>query len=385
MQNLVTAIEFASSGIRLVSGYCFHGKVYVTGALEGDALPLDKDGRLAKKETEQSLAILLSAAKKQGTKEIGALIVCLPPDGFVVKSGDGRSTTVDPESRIDKIDFTNCVNMINKEVKADGKTVVFDDPFSFTDDNKHSYQTFPIGVKSDQLLVSADAEMIDSDSYQHYQQILQDLSLSPYLRLVSPMCGTSFINAFNAPESYLALDIEKDFSYLSYVQDKRLLDSKTLKGGVSMALSQASALLSVSPERASEFLNLYGFAADAGFGYFTDEKKTLKDIAAAFRAGFDPLRKDIQDFAQEKGVTAEQPLILFGPGSDIQGLDRFLTESLSRNVIIFTSKIIGARNKVFLNCLGAIRVTSNAYLGEVASARRRESDDAMKKSSFSRN
>ena len=128
MSNLVTVIDFSSSGLRVVTGYYFKGTVYALQALEGDPIHVGLDGYLDTKETEDSLSLLLGEAKEKLHNELGVFIALLPPDGFQVKSEEGKSTTVDPSSRITQVDYQNCINQINKKTKCEGKKIVYDDP-----------------------------------------------------------------------------------------------------------------------------------------------------------------------------------------------------------------------------------------------------------------
>lgn len=385
MDSIVTTIEFASSGIRLVSGYYFHGKVYVLAALEGDNIPLDADGLMDTKATEQSLALLLSTAKKSLKNDLGVIISLFPPDGFLVKQGQGRSTTVDPASRITQIDYANCISMINKDVKMEGKKVIYDDPVLFTDDNKRDFQSFPMGIQSDQLNVLADAHLISKDSFLHYEQILQDMGLTVYLNLIAPFSGTVFINSFEAPLSYVALDVEKDHFYMSYVSKKRFLFTENIRYGISDGVHAASQILKISEKNTNEALNLFGFSDNAGFDYQSDEKKTLKDFSNAFKSGFDPLVKEISRFINDHSLLQDTPIVFFGLGSDIELMDKYLSDSLKRPVYIFSAKVIGSRSKVFVDGLGAIKVSSFNYQEPKYGARRKADEEELKNTSFGRN
>jgi hypothetical protein len=385
MENIITTVEFASSGIRLVSGYYFHGKAYVLNAMEGENLPFDANGLLETKATEQSLALLINTAKKNLHGELGVVIAILPPDGFVLKQAQGRSTTVDPASRITQIDYANCISMINKDVKTEGKKVIYDNPVLFTDDNKRDYQTFPMGIPSDQLNVLADAHLINKDSYLHYTQILATMGLTVYLDLLAPFCGVAFINSFKAPASYIGLDLEKDHLYLSYVSKNRFCFTEGIKFGIMDGVHGSANELSLSVDKTQDALNRFGFSSDAGFDYQSPEKKSLLNFSSAFSKGFSPIIDEIKRFALDHSLLPDVPVVFYGPGSDIDLMDKFLSSMLERNVYVFSAKVIGARSKVFVDSLGAIQVSSYDYQEPKNGAKRKAEEEELKNTSFGRN
>ena len=123
MANNVTAIELSASGIRLVVGYVQSGKVYVLQALQGERLPLDADGKISVKASEESIELLFQTAKTSlgDHFDFGPVIAVYPSDGFKGKEGEGSSLTVEKSNRITQLDYSNCVNIIQKEVKEDGE------------------------------------------------------------------------------------------------------------------------------------------------------------------------------------------------------------------------------------------------------------------------
>ena len=384
MSNLVTVIDFSSSGIRLVAGYYFKGTVYALQALEGDRIPLDGNGYLDKKKAEESLALLLEEARSKLKNDLGVYIALLPPDGFIVKSGEGKTTTVDPSSRIIQIDYVNCIHQVNKLAKLEGKHIVYDDPSLFADDNKKDYDTFPLGSMSDQLEVFADAEMVDEESFRHYESILMDLHLDIYMYLVAPFCSVAFLNFFGAPKSYIALDIEKDYCYLSYVSKHRMNDSKIIRFGLDEAINESGSLLNLSPEMTKDYMKLFGLRAESGFMFITNEGKTLQETSECFKKAFSKLVGYVREFIKSHDLADEVPLIILGSGGEIEGLDSYFVEELKRDDMVFSAKVIGARNRVFTNCLGALLVSSFNYQSPIQEARKKEGTQQFRNAAFSR-
>lgn len=384
MSNIITVVEFAKSGIRLVTGYYFKGNVSVLQALEGESLPFDEAGLLKKEEAKKSLALLLNMDRQKLGKDLGVFIALYPPDGFTLTSGFGKTTTVDPSSRITQIDFINATNMINKQAKRDGKHILYDAPTSFEVDGKTSYDTFPIGKLSDQLTVVADCHMIDETSYQHYKDILNALRIEPYLEMVTSYPGVELFNLFKAPANYLSLALDKQDFQLNYITKRRLNSVLSLPLSIQDIVESASKKLGISFEKASDYFTFFGIR-EPGDLHFLDEKGlSLKDIEKAFKEALEPLTDTVQSFIRDHEITPEIPLILYGTGGDIDGLDAYLSRKLNRECLSFSCNIIGARSKVFTNCLGAILVSAFGYQEPVSEAKRKENDQLLKEESFGR-
>ena len=279
MNNLITSLEFTPSSIRLVTGYVFQEKVFVLEAMESEPLLFDTNGFPEKKTTEDTLRMMLAKASTSLKRELGNFVVLLPPDEFTVR--EGVDTTVTVNDNISQKDYLNCISMINKHVKMENAAIIYDDPISFTCDSTGQSKDFPLGKKSENLSVRADAHMISRMTYDYYRQILKDVGILPYLTLVSPFASSSFLCAFKAPLAFFSLEIEKDYSYISLTKDKRILFSKQLNFGINQAYEVAAKSLNITPERMAQLGRLFGLREEAGFPYFTDEKLQLNDISSA--------------------------------------------------------------------------------------------------------
>ncbi len=66
-------------------------------------------------------------------------------------------------------------------------------------------------------------------------------------------------------------------------------------------------------------------------------------------------------------------------------MDKYLSDSLKRPVYIFSAKVIGSRSKVFVDGLGAIKVSSFNYQEPKYGARRKADEEELKNTSFGRN
>jgi hypothetical protein len=116
----------------------------------------------------------------------------------------------------------------------------------------------------------------------------------------------------------------------------------------------------------------------------TPDKKTLEDTSSAFRSAFLPLIQEAEDFLAETSSTKEVQAIFYGPGSDIENLASTLESGLRIPVSTFLPKVIGARSKVFLNALGAIRASDFPYLPSYSDVEKRKGHQGLENTTFQR-
>lgn len=381
MNNIISVIELSPSGIKLVVGYVFQGKVFVLDSLLGEPIRLDENGFLNKKEAQDSIRVLISTA--QGTLKLSLenFVVLFPPDEFLSKEGKNSNYIVGDS--VTQKDYANCINMISKQSKEDNLSVVYVDPISFATDLEGSSKEFPIGKRTENFAVYADVHMISKVTFDYYNQMLSEIGIRPYLRLIAPFACISFLNSFKAPLSYFYIQLERNYSYLSFSKDKRLLFSKSFGKGTDDIYSYAKDKLNVSFERMKELSALFGLNNDPTFPFKTREKKTLMEVSDALKEGasfFEEFKKEMNSIDPSNSF----PVILLGESSKIDGFNVFLSGLLQRDVLSFTPKVIGARSESFIPCLGGIRITSNSFMPLISVNKIKEQNETFTRSSFSR-
>ena len=359
--NNITVIDFTLSGIRLIYGYFFHGKVYVLQSLESSTLPLDENGYLSSKETTEVLNMLLTTLKEQTESDVNTVIPLYPANGFVVKQSSSTVATIDQTSHILQMDFINCCSMINKENKDKTTKIIYNEPIRFYDDYRREYVDFPLGIQSDHLSVSCYSHLINIDVYEHYRSILNSLNLNIYFELVSPVAASMFINYFDAPNDYISLDLEKEYIYLSHISNHHILDSKYIKYGLNHITQTFANKMGIQLDRAEELINLFGLNDDTPFKFQTEDKFTVSDINSNLSGSFKTLIDYLNNYITTNNISADTPLILYGLGGDIVSITTLLSQSLNRQVKLFSPTVIGARSKSFVSCLGAIRASEFKY------------------------
>ena len=389
MNQNVTAIELASSGIRLVTGYCFNHKVYVRQALEGNPLPLDDNNCLSVNEASQSLSLLIATAKKTIMEDLGLIIPILPPVSLSISDNDG--TTYISSDAISQGDYNNCLGIILKKTHEVNKNVVFTQPYFFSTDKQAKNPTiFPLGMKANELTIYADSFSIDSLAYKRYMNIFNNCGLRDfYFEMISPLAAISFINKTNAGASkkfdnYLAIDFENDVTYVSYIKNRRLIACETISLGINHILTSLSQKMDIDYEKAADLKNILGLSNNFHITNPVVENIDLNAFHEVFSTEFNRLVVTINDTIAAMRIDGNVPLVCYGTGSDILSLDSILAESLGMEVFIFMPQVIGARNKVFTDCLGAILLSNETYLENQETALRHKKDRMIQSDSFGR-
>ncbi len=388
MNKNVTAIDFSSSGIRVVTGYCFRNKVYVRQALEGLPLKVDEHGQIDIDDASNSLMILLNNLKKTINDDIGLIVPIFPADSLSISNNSGTSYT--SGEVISQADYTNCLGIILKQTNEANKKVVFSLPYFFSTDNQNKNPTvFPLGLRATELTIYADTFSINTLSYKRYVKILENCGLKDYyFEMVSPLAAISFINRTSDVtskkfDSYLAVDFENDLTYVSYVKNHRLVAIKTLNVGIAQVLKTVSDTLGIDLAQVNDLKNLFGLKKD----YEIDNPLLDVDLTKFTEAFSSEMRKliiQINDAISGFLIDGNLPLIIYGYGSDILEIGEILTEIIGLDTLMFQPQVIGARNRVFTDCLGAILLSNETYLENQETALRHRKDRIIQTDNFGR-
>ena len=378
MKDFVTSIAFSSTRIRLVSGYVKGGRVFVLKASSSPALPLDKSGMIDKNEGKKAL-LALKKESLDHLGDLGSLVALLPPIDYVVRREEDTSALV--QESISQHDFLNVANMIKNACKTSDHHVLYCDPISFLPEGGKRTASFPLGVKTSSLTMEADMHMISSSAFDYYSSLLSDCGMEPDFYALAPFAQACFFLSFGAKPEYYLLSLEEDSSTLSLILDNHLASSEILPFSLDAFYKKTSEILSLPVTKVQEYAKLFGLRSTAGFPYQTDEGKTLEEISKAFKEALLPWKEEIQKRMKEP---SEIQVIFVGEGSSMEGLNTYLSSSLTRTVLLFNGAPLGAREKDELACLGGIRLSSYPYQSHKKENRREETYLSNSKSRFGR-
>lgn len=359
MNEIVTAIELNASGIRLVSGYVYEDKVYVLQSLVGKSINLDNNGLMDRRQVEDTLTSLIETAKNTLKCDLKNYIFLLPPDDFLVKNSSSSSVTMN--EYVAQKDFTNCISMLEKIVKVNNSTIVFDVPIYFALEDGEHIPTFPLNERSENLSVNADVHMISKVSYDYYMEIIKKLGILPYATLVSTYGSCSFLTSFKSPDSFFLLQVENESTYLSLVKNRRLAFSKEYPVSMNSLYEKTGEKLNLTKEKMEDYISTFGLKKDQAIPIQTEEKKPLGDLIDAFLQEFSQF-ESIKEKMDELDSSRSLTIIFLGSGGRIDGMNGNLSNYFIRQLLLFYPKVLGARNDSLVSCLGGIKITSNSYM-----------------------
>ena len=292
--------------------------------------------------------------------------------------------TVDKTNRITQLDYANCINIIQKEVREVGMEAVCCSPFLFVYDNKVQREFLP-GEVSEKLTVKADCLLLDSVEVRRYRKIFNDLDIFPYLELVDVYAALSFLMGGKIPERFLFLSLGEDEYVLSLVEEGRLLFAENLERGLRDDVHDLAKSLSADDREARTFVDLFGFSSGKGLINPLPHVLSQEEGREKIEKVFKPLLDAIDDLCHRLNLEGNIPLALFGPGTEIPDIDFFLLEKTKRKAYIVDNNTIGARSQDFIPTLGAIKASSLPYQLSSHEGIRQAEDEAIKKTYFGRN
>ena len=368
MNNIISVIEFTSTDIKMILGYKFHKKTYVIKTFISNKINLDINSLLDKSSCYDEINRMIDDVKKEfkDPNIFSNLVVLLPSIGYETSKSTTEVMTVDPSSLIIQNDYQNSVEKVTSSCKISGKVLVYNEPLSFKDSFNRSYNDLPIGLKSDKLIIKFENQFIDEFVYNHYMSILSELNLNVKLTLLSSVCASHFITSFSSISDYIQLEIDENHSLISQVLNKRVESSTNLDFGNGFAINQAMSQ-NISNKNELERVLLEN-GLDEKISYdaidIDNNEVSLKNYMNAIKYGYDLYLNKLKPFI-DNYHNASLPLVLYGKEANISSLDIYFQNFFQRQVFVFESKVIGARGPKFINCLGALNISSYSYISFV--------------------
>lgn len=383
MDKQMTAIEFTTHNIRLLTGYCNDNQPFVMQCLEGENLKIGENGLPDKEQLKTSLVTLINKAKSQLKLDSGPLIFLYPTIGFVTIPVSENTPTANEENRLAKSEYKSCYFRAMKRVDSD-KQNVYLAPYSFKVDSQVALDYFPLGTVTRSVEVDGDIHQIDQSVYRHYHEVMDKLDLKSYIEMVSPYAATQFIFLSYQHPSYLLINLEHEYASISFIRNRRMVSSTLLKNDYLSLLGSFASALKVSKERAEELITTFGFLPKLEFDYQTDEGFTLEMLSKSLFQAAVPMLMEVRDFTDRYSVSGEIPILLTGAESEIFGLDACFKNALHRETSIFRNKVLGVPNSSFLPVLGAIRAGFYDYQPGTEAYRKKQMDSELKAAKFDR-
>lgn len=386
MDTQLTVIEFTPNSIKLLSGYQMKKQIYVLQCLEGEKLSLTENGFPKNTDLKESLLTLIATARKQLKIDLGPLVVLYPPCDFARMGVKENNVTGNVDSRITVDDFRTCSIRAMKVTPPVETESLYFVPFSYGVDDCSNLVDFPLNRCSNGLEVEGDVHFINRNVLSFYQDIIYSAGLkaSVYLQMISTYANSNFVSLIESDENYLLLEMESEYTYLSFVKNKHVMSSHILRESLSEVTKRFAETLHISNDRAKELISTFGFLQNLEFEYETEEGFTLAQVSNTLLQSFLPLYKQIQEIIDEEEISANVPFVINGSCNSIFGIDYALKFFFKRGARASKGRVMGADYGVFDAALGAIDIANKNYQVPRNNFRRNESDTKLKMTMFDR-
>ena len=384
MEKHLSVIEFTQKNIRLLTGYENNGQLYVMQALESEDLTIE-NGLPAAREATDSLLTLINTAKQSCNVDIGPYVLLVPPVEFKTAEVNGFSATASMSDTLTIDDYNACAARAFKSSTSGKERTIFSAPFIFEIDDRQKFKDFPVNVKAKNMSANFDTIVINADNYEFYKSILKNCGIVSSLDCISSFTGAKLIEKYLPDSSYLLLELQKEYSYLTYMNNGRIKFSIILDHSLETVVKAAGKKLNVDFERANYFLNTFAFFAPVGgYEYYTDENLTLTEVRNVLMNSFRDIAIDIQKAIEANDIASTVPLVISGPGATIDEIAGLFSHLLARDSKAFLPHIFGAQDEVYVDSLGAIYMSNFPYLDIPVQGRKISLNNQLRSAGFDR-
>lgn len=362
----VCCLEMTSSGIKLVIGYLQGGTIYVIHALESTRSKLIKGSIEDPFEMTISIKELINSASNTLGEPIKEVVLGIPSVDLSIEQVNSETNTTDPNSNVTLFDGSNCLHMIEKQkIDPEGLKVVFDVvPYEYTvEEPNKSFKRFPVNQTSPTLGMKADVEILPSVVVNSFKKVVNDAGLKILKVVNTTNAAINYINSYQkAPSEFLFIDFGARVTTIGFSYDSRLCRTNTINFGSDDITEKIAKDFNLDFQTANYYKETFGLSDDPKFNYSTKEGIKLSDIKKSIISSLTPFMDGLGQLILSIDATARNLFIISGGGSDLFGLDNYLSQYFQNRVLKFTPNSYGARNTVFTNCLAMVMYYSTYEL-----------------------
>lgn len=378
MEKPVAVLEISSSSIKLVVGYELNGQPYVLYSLVKPFNLIVDSGTFIDpvliKESIASMSNILDDSARVKIN-ISEAIVILPPYGLEVFHTQQVTTVVGEDNKVSPLDIRNIFAIIRKGKIPVANGLIDIIPEKYTLDEGVSYQTPPIGLKSQTLAIRAMVHTLPTHISANYQDIVREAGVNVKRTFIAPFAASELLGTYDeVPSEYLLVDIGSHVTTVSFVGGKQLYSSRFFKWGGHNITSKIGETFNISEIEAEKIKVMYGLdkrkmnyqipicKTDDGTGRET--KHTVEELSAIVKSELDiftsQLNSTINNLLSAYESSAKTiPIFLVGGGSLLNGLAEYLEPKVQSDYVkVVNVKTLGARNPSLINCLGAVVANS---------------------------
>lgn len=379
MINQTTVIQLSNNLIKMLTGFVNRDDVSVVLAQQMKIQNLDD-----LKNDPSIFENFLKRAKDTFKGDFGPFIILYPPMGFT-------SVSVSEDAVINKSggetlqisDYQSCYRRgLKKGNQKTDKKSIYCVPYKFIIDDGNELNDFAPNITTESFFVDMDVEMIDESIFKDYQPIIENLPYKPKLEMVSTYPISLYLQTKEKVKEYITLEMEEDFSYLSYFNENRLVSSYILKTSVNSILNQSLTKLKCDYERAKLLFAIANPGSIDNVDYQTKENLSIEDISDVFYKKYEDVAKEISSLLQ--GIDKNVEIFLYGDREIINSSYFYLSRYIENKIKIYDPVIIGSGDGSYLDCISTILVSALPYQFTSSQNRKKTEEYHLSRIDFSR-
>ena len=380
MMNLVCAYGIDSSAVKLVVGYEYEKEVIVLFSGKKD---LAQNVILNDKVNDSDaicMAIkdLLLEAENSLKMDITSVTLVLPANGLEVFENVASTSVVSTSTKIADVDIRNVINMLLRDNYSEDNEVVDIIPITYTLDKDRVFSNPPLGEESTTLTLKAFVHTVPRYIKNVYMSLIEKVGLKVNNLVVAPYgIGQLFLTYKDVPNKYFLVNLGANNTSVVSMSNGKPYRVCFVNYGSDSITKVLANRLGISYEKAEELKRTYGLEKTT-HTYLPnvvkselseDIKFTAKEIAVIISDELERLMKDIiralKTMSSESPELEQWPVVFVGGGRNIIGFKDFVKEKIQmRKCILPSIKSIGARNMIYIDELGAIKIVSNVTFKE---------------------
>ena len=384
MENEIAALEIRSKNLVLLIGNVIDNKLNVTYKTIRPLSVSLKNGEIldAPSLVNDIKGILEIFDNKHSLKfNINEVSLVLPPYGLEVYNSEKVTNVISNQSRIEKIDISNALNMLKKErILNQNNAIVEIIPNEFIIDGDYSFTNPPLGQTSSQLNVKADIYTLPKKNIFDLMDCVVNAGIKVRRNVISSIGVAEIFKLYNSDFStYVLVDCGSRNATLTFIGENKPYNSTYFEYGLDYLIDDVVCGFNCFRSDAESLIDYYGYdERNTKFNppIFENEVESLKQkfyredlnniISTYFDKWFDIFSSSLDSLIEEyRNIIPKINLVFIGENTKINGFKKYLEEKLINFNCFFPSlPCIGVEDSQYLNCAGTI-VFSSKYKGSL--------------------
>lgn len=342
------------SGVRLVCGYVKDGQTYVLDSLFAPGKVFSGAKIIDTEGVARLLRIVVDDASKDLKTPIRALAAIVPPFGLDTLKEESRTSTVGES--VTEVDGLNCMGIIAKKLsESQAKRLLDILPYEYSIEANQAMDHFPKGFPATELGVKAQVALADEGVLDSVREVFAKAGVGLALVLPSTLAVARYLrNAQGLPSSYLLLDLGSQVSSCSFVQGGQVIETDLSFFGGNNLTQAIAKTFHLDREEAERYKKTFGISADPSFGYKTPSGFTQGELSRVIKSSLTPLMELVGRIETAVSIEQQKGLVTTGGASNLNGLSKWLSDNLGKDVYALAVPNPGARYRGDVDLLGGL-------------------------------